>query len=58
MVIVHYQDEIDGGIFSPIKSGNEAVTFTSAFPLSPEMTYGKKMSVSIYLFILIALLTF
>ncbi|TRZ09184.1 hypothetical protein HGM15179_017924 [Zosterops borbonicus] len=38
-VAVHYQDEIDGGIFSTIKNRNEAVTFTSAFPLSPEMTY-------------------
>ncbi|NXB36974.1 TENS3 protein, partial [Eulacestoma nigropectus] len=44
MVIVHYQDEIDGGIFSTVKNGNEAVTFTSDFSLSPEMTYGKKMS--------------
>lgn len=58
MTVIHYQDEIDGGVFSTIKNGNEAVTFTSAFPLSPEMKYGKKMSVSIYLFILIALLTF
>ncbi|XP_059706604.1 tensin-3 isoform X8 [Haemorhous mexicanus] len=39
MTVVHYQDEIDGGIFSTIKNGNEAVTFTSAFPLSPEVTY-------------------
>ncbi|NXU02369.1 TENS3 protein, partial [Buphagus erythrorhynchus] len=39
MTVVHYQDEIDEGIFSPVKNGNEAVTFTSAFPLSPEMTY-------------------
>uniref|UniRef100_A0A8C3TR53 Tensin 3 n=1 Tax=Catharus ustulatus TaxID=91951 RepID=A0A8C3TR53_CATUS len=39
MTVVHYQDEIDGGIFSTIKNGNEAVTFTSAFPLSPEMKY-------------------
>lgn len=45
MTAVHYQDEIDQGIFSTIKKGNEAVTFTSAFPLSPEMTYGKKMSI-------------
>lgn len=51
MVVVHYQDEIEGGIFSTIKNGNEAVTFTSAFSLSPEMTHGKKMSVSTYLFI-------
>ncbi|KFO64593.1 Tensin-3 [Corvus brachyrhynchos] len=42
MVVVHYQDEIDGGIFSAIKNGNEAVTFTSAFSLSPEMTYAKR----------------
>ncbi|XP_077035609.1 tensin-3 isoform X4 [Agelaius phoeniceus] len=39
MIVVHYQDEIDGGIFSTIKNGNEAVTFTSAFPLSPDVTY-------------------
>ncbi|XP_039937079.1 tensin-3 isoform X2 [Hirundo rustica] len=39
MITVHYQDEIDEGIFSTIKNGNEAVTFTSTFPLSPEMTY-------------------
>ncbi|XP_050826749.1 tensin-3 isoform X5 [Serinus canaria] len=39
MSVVHYQDEIDGGIFSTIKNGNEAVTFTPAFPLSPEVTY-------------------
>ncbi|XP_009080216.1 PREDICTED: tensin-3-like, partial [Acanthisitta chloris] len=39
MVVVHYQDEIDGGIFSTTKNGNEAVTSTPAFPLSPEMTY-------------------
>ncbi|NXB10392.1 TENS3 protein, partial [Cnemophilus loriae] len=42
MVVVPYQDEIHGGIFSTIKNGNEAVTFTSAFPLSPEMTYAKR----------------
>ncbi|NWS27977.1 TENS3 protein, partial [Polioptila caerulea] len=42
MIIVRYQDEIDGGIFSTIKNGNEAVTFTSAFPLSPEMTHVKR----------------
>ncbi|XP_039565490.1 tensin-3 isoform X5 [Passer montanus] len=39
MIVVHYQDEIDGEIFSTIKNGNETVTFTSAFPLSPEVTY-------------------
>ncbi|XP_072780330.1 tensin-3 isoform X5 [Taeniopygia guttata] len=39
MIVVHYQDEIDGGVFSTIKNGNEAVTFTSAFPLSPEVKY-------------------
>ncbi|NWW75976.1 TENS3 protein, partial [Climacteris rufus] len=42
MVVVHCQDEIDRGIFSTIKNGNEAVTFTPAFPLSPEMTYAKR----------------
>ncbi|NWY21240.1 TENS3 protein, partial [Aphelocoma coerulescens] len=42
MVVVHYQDEIDGGIFSTIKNGNETVTFTSASSLSPEMTYAKR----------------
>ncbi|NXD35448.1 TENS3 protein, partial [Copsychus sechellarum] len=42
MTTVHYQDEIDGRIFSTIKNGNEAVAFTSAFPLSPEMTYAKR----------------
>ncbi|NXM50963.1 TENS3 protein, partial [Gymnorhina tibicen] len=42
MVVVHYQDEIDGGIFSTIKNGHEAVTFPSAFSLSPEMTYAKR----------------
>ncbi|NXV58465.1 TENS3 protein, partial [Molothrus ater] len=42
MIVVHYQDEIDGDIFSTIKNGNEAVTFASAFPLSPEVTYAKR----------------
>ncbi|NWV84893.1 TENS3 protein, partial [Dasyornis broadbenti] len=42
MVVAHYQDEIDGDIFSTIKNGNGAVTFTSAYPLSPEMTYAKR----------------
>ncbi|NWS00642.1 TENS3 protein, partial [Motacilla alba] len=42
MIVVHYQDETDRGIFSTIKNGNEAVTFTSAFPLSPEVTYAKR----------------
>ncbi|XP_067147289.1 tensin-3 isoform X4 [Apteryx mantelli] len=36
MAIACYQDEIDGGIFSPTKNGNEAVSSTPAFPLSPE----------------------
>lgn len=58
MSVVCYEDEIDGGIFSPTKNGNEAVPSTPAFPLSPETSYGKEMSVSFYLFILIALLTF
>ncbi|XP_058687196.1 tensin-3 isoform X3 [Poecile atricapillus] len=39
MIVVHYQDEMDGGILSTMKNGNEAVAFTSAFPLSTEMTY-------------------
>uniref|UniRef100_A0A8C3R7I0 Tensin 3 n=1 Tax=Cyanoderma ruficeps TaxID=181631 RepID=A0A8C3R7I0_9PASS len=39
MIPVHYQDEIDAGIFSTIKNRDEAVTFISGFPLSPEMTY-------------------
>jgi len=48
MALAHYQDEIDGGIFSPVKNGNEAVQSTPAFPLSPETSYGKDISVSIY----------
>ncbi|NXV24058.1 TENS3 protein, partial [Cepphus grylle] len=43
MAVAFYQDEIDGGIISPTKNGNEAVPSTPAFPLSPE-TYGKEMS--------------
>ncbi|NWZ45970.1 TENS3 protein, partial [Haliaeetus albicilla] len=39
MAVAHYQDEIDGGIFSPTKNGNEAVPSTPAFPLSPETSY-------------------
>lgn len=35
-------------MFSPTKNGNEAVPSTSAFSLSPESSYGKKMSVSIH----------
>ncbi|XP_071592327.1 tensin-3 [Heliangelus exortis] len=31
-----YQDAIDGEIFSPVKNGNEAVSSTSFFSLSPE----------------------
>ncbi|NXL02835.1 TENS3 protein, partial [Mesembrinibis cayennensis] len=42
MSVAHYQDKIDGGIFSPTKNGNEAVTSTPAFPLSPETSYAKK----------------
>lgn len=45
MAVAHYQDEVDGGIFSPTKNGNEAVLSTPAFPLSPETSYGKEMSV-------------
>ncbi|NXN50917.1 TENS3 protein, partial [Rynchops niger] len=48
MAVAFYQDEIDGGIISPTKNGNEAVPSTPAFPLSPETSYGKEMSVSTY----------
>ncbi|XP_062425594.1 tensin-3 isoform X1 [Rhea pennata] len=41
MAVACYQDEIDGGIFSPTKNGNEAVSSTPAFPLSPETPYVK-----------------
>ncbi|XP_042662609.1 tensin-3 isoform X4 [Tyto alba] len=41
MTDARYQDEIDGGIFSPTKNGNEAVPSTPAFPLSPETSYVK-----------------
>ncbi|KAM6104192.1 tensin-3 isoform 3-T3 [Theristicus caerulescens] len=41
MGVAHYQDKIDGGIISPTKNGNEAVTSTPAFPLSPETSYVK-----------------
>ncbi|XP_054847031.1 tensin-3 [Eublepharis macularius] len=34
-------DEADGGIFSPIKNGNEAAPATPAFPVSPETPYVK-----------------
>ncbi|NXW18147.1 TENS3 protein, partial [Circaetus pectoralis] len=43
MAVARYQDEIDGGIFSPTKNGNEAVPSTPAFPLSPETSYGKEI---------------
>ncbi|NXE53411.1 TENS3 protein, partial [Casuarius casuarius] len=46
MAMACYQDEIDGGVFSPTKNGNEAVSSTPAFPLSPETPYGKEMSAS------------
>ncbi|KFW72977.1 Tensin-3 [Pygoscelis adeliae] len=42
MAVAHYQDEVDGGIFSPTKNGNEAVLSTPAFPLSPETSYAKR----------------
>ncbi|NXJ99543.1 TENS3 protein, partial [Corythaixoides concolor] len=42
MAVARYQDEIDGGIFSPTKNGNEAVPSTPAFPLSPETPYAKR----------------
>ncbi|KQK80839.1 tensin-3 [Amazona aestiva] len=41
MAVACYQDEIDGGIFSPTKNGNELVPSTPAFPLSPETPYVK-----------------
>ncbi|NXA12264.1 TENS3 protein, partial [Sapayoa aenigma] len=44
MVVVRYQDEIGGGIVSTTKSGNGAITPMPAFSLSPEMIYGKKIS--------------
>ncbi|NXX88831.1 TENS3 protein, partial [Centropus bengalensis] len=49
MTAACYQDEIDGGIFFPIKNGNEAVPCTSALPLSPQTSYGKETSISILL---------
>ncbi|NXQ99170.1 TENS3 protein, partial [Sagittarius serpentarius] len=42
MGVARYQDEIDGGVFSPTKNGNEAVPPTPAFPLSPETPYAKR----------------
>uniref|UniRef100_A0A672TTZ0 Tensin 3 n=1 Tax=Strigops habroptila TaxID=2489341 RepID=A0A672TTZ0_STRHB len=39
MAVACYQDEIDGGVFSPTKNGNELVPSTPAFPLSPETPY-------------------
>uniref|UniRef100_A0A672TSD6 Tensin 3 n=1 Tax=Strigops habroptila TaxID=2489341 RepID=A0A672TSD6_STRHB len=41
MAVACYQDEIDGGVFSPTKNGNELVPSTPAFPLSPETPYVK-----------------
>ncbi|XP_068252100.1 tensin-3 isoform X5 [Nyctibius grandis] len=41
MPVSRYEDEIDGGIFSPTKNGSEAVPSTPAFPLSPETSYVK-----------------
>ncbi|XP_064908215.1 tensin-3 isoform X4 [Columba livia] len=41
MAVAHYQDEIDGGMFSPTKNGNKAAPSTPAFPLSPETPYMK-----------------
>ncbi|XP_054049518.1 tensin-3 isoform X6 [Rissa tridactyla] len=41
MAVAFYQDEIDGGIISPTKNGNEAVPSTPAFPLSPDTSYVK-----------------
>ncbi|KFW78290.1 Tensin-3 [Manacus vitellinus] len=42
MVVVSYQDEIGGEIFSTTKNGNESVTSMPVFSLSPEMTYAKR----------------
>ncbi|NXN18730.1 TENS3 protein, partial [Indicator maculatus] len=42
MAAACYHDEIDGGVFSPAKSGNETVLSTPAFPLSPETPYAKR----------------
>ncbi|XP_064523069.1 tensin-3 isoform X2 [Pseudopipra pipra] len=39
VVVVSYQDEIGGEIFSTTKNGNESVTSMPVFSLSPEMTY-------------------
>lgn len=44
MAVAHYQDEIDGGMFSPTKNGNKAAPSTPSFPLSPETPYGKERS--------------
>ncbi|XP_069715821.1 tensin-3 isoform X2 [Phaenicophaeus curvirostris] len=41
MTAACYQDAIDGGIFFPMKNGNETVPCTPAFPLSPGTTYVK-----------------
>ncbi|EMP34345.1 Tensin-3 [Chelonia mydas] len=44
MSVARYQedlDEVDRGIFSPTKNGNEAVPPTPAFPVSPETPYVK-----------------
>uniref|UniRef100_A0A8D0HAP9 Tensin 3 n=1 Tax=Sphenodon punctatus TaxID=8508 RepID=A0A8D0HAP9_SPHPU len=44
MGATHYRehlDEVDGGIFSPTKNGNETVPPTPAFPVSPETPYGE-----------------
>ncbi|NXP08582.1 TENS3 protein, partial [Thinocorus orbignyianus] len=41
MSVACSRDEIDGGICSPTKNGNEAVPSTPAFPLSPETPYVK-----------------
>ncbi|KFP07556.1 Tensin-3 [Calypte anna] len=42
MAVACYQDEIDGEIFSPVKNGNEALSSTSVFSLSPETSSAKR----------------
>ncbi|KFV86249.1 Tensin-3 [Struthio camelus australis] len=58
MAVACYQDEIDGGIFSPANNGNEAVSSTPAFPLSPETPYGKKHPPHFFFFLFVVLLAF
>ncbi|NXG45635.1 TENS3 protein, partial [Psilopogon haemacephalus] len=41
VAVAHYQDELDGEVFSPAKNGSETALSTPAFPLSPETSYVK-----------------